>query len=58
MVKLLYVVLLGIFLYGFIKLELYFIAQSRRAFKELKEAYNDYKEAKNNLLADLDKARK
>jgi cbb3-type cytochrome oxidase subunit 3 len=44
-----YTFLVIVFLVCFIKLEIYFIHKSKERFNELKKAYIDYKEAKENI---------
>jgi len=44
-----YTFLVIVFLVCFIKLELFFIRKSKERFEDLKKAYKDYKEAKDNI---------
>lgn len=49
MKDLLFIIWAILFLIGFVKVEAYFLFKSRQAFKELKNAYIDYKKAKKDL---------
>lgn len=47
--EIIFIISILVFIYCFIKIEIYFIWKSRQAFKDLKEAYISFKKSKDNL---------
>ena len=48
-----FILLVTIFILAFIKIEIYFIYKSRKKFRDLKEAYKEYKKSREDLYNPL-----